>query len=562
MVNCAINFASSRSAYESSLMLMETLPSLKMLVIAAEGIPERQTKLLIKATALKDILLIGPATVGGIRAGSFKIGHSGGLSENFISCKLYREGSVSYVTKSGGLSNEINSLILTNADGVCEGIALGGDRYSGSSFICHLLRFQSDPTCKIIVVLGEIGGSEEYEVCDLLLSNKITKPIIAWCMGTGAGMIKGDIQFGHAGAFANNKQETAQAKNEALRNAGAFVPPSFELLPEMLSKIYKYLLSKSLLKIPEEPSYLPSIPIDYKAALARGIVRKSPQIYSSISDDRGEELKYGGVSISSLFRQTKNMAITDKSNDFHLSNQSIGTSHDQNQSPYCSIGVTLGLLWFKKQLPSSITRLIETIIVITADHGPAVSGAHNTIVASRAGKDLVSSLCSGLLTIGDKFGGALSGSAIQFSTAIYSNLTPNEFVSKMKKDSRHILGIGHRIKSVNNPDSRVEIIKKFVFDNFTKYPTLQYALEVEKITSSKKDNLILNVDGVIAVSFVDIFRHSGCFTKEEADFYINTEVLNGLFVVSRSIGLIGHYIDQKRLGQGLYRQPWEDICYL
>jgi len=54
------------------------------------------------------------------------------------------------------------------------------------------------------------------------------------------------------------------------------------------------------------------------------------------------------------------------------------------------------------------------ILVLTADHGAMVSGAHNTIVCSRAGKDLVSSLCSGLLTIGESFGGALNNSAKQF----------------------------------------------------------------------------------------------------------------------------------------------------
>ena len=56
--------------------------------------------------------------------------------------------------------------------------------------------------------------------------------------------------------------------------------------------------------------------------------------------------------------------------------------------------------------------------MITADHGPAVSGAHNTIVAARAGKDLISSTVSGMLTIGPRFGGALDGAAQQFSNAL------------------------------------------------------------------------------------------------------------------------------------------------
>lgn len=75
------------------------------------------------------------------------------------------------------------------------------------------------------------------------------------------------------------------------------------------------------------------------------------------------------------------------------------------------------------------------------------------------------------------------------------------------------MGIGHRIKSINNPDIRVKIIKEFVIENFPAHPLLDYALEVEKITTSKKPNLILNVDGIIATSFVDMLRNCGSFTR-------------------------------------------------
>ena len=120
--------------------------------------------------------------------------------------------------------------------------------------------------------------------------------------------------------------------------------------------------------------------------------------------------------------------------------------------------------------------------MVSADHGPAVSGAHNTIVTARAGKDLVSSLVSGLLTIvsggkwwprktlpptaychidffvcvcvcvhvqGDRFGGALDGAAQMFSQAYDSGMIPMEFVNQMRKEGKLIAGIGHRVKSVS-----------------------------------------------------------------------------------------------------------------
>lgn len=69
---------------------------------------------------------------------------------------------------------------------------------------------------------------------------------------------------------------------------------------------------------------------------------------------------------------------------------------------------------------------------------------------------------------------------------------------------------GHKVKSLTNPDMRVVIMKEFVKENFPKTPLLDYALEVEKITTAKKSNLILNVDGVIAVAFVDLLRECVC----------------------------------------------------
>lgn len=120
----------------------------------------------------------------------------------------------------------------------------------------------------------------------------------------------------------------------------------------------------------------------------------------------------------------------------------------------------------------------------------------------------------------------------------------------MRKKGELIMGVGHRVKSINNPDMRVTIIKvgfvllllflpgmlcttsfenrrrwrltfnlllllsqDFLREHFPATPLLDYALEVEKITTSKKPNLILNVDGIIGVAFVDLLRHSGCFTR-------------------------------------------------
>nr|CDJ80457.1 CoA-binding and ATP-citrate lyase succinyl-CoA ligase domain containing protein [Haemonchus contortus] len=528
-----VTFASLRSVFETVLEALH-FPQIRVIAIIAEGVPENQTRKLIKVASEKGVTLIGPATVGGIKPGCFKIGNTGGMMDNILASKLYRPGSVAYVSRSGGMSNELNNIIGANTDGVFEGIAIGGDRYPGSTYTDHIMRYQKDDRVKMMVLLGEVGGIEEYKIVDALKAGKITKPLVAWCIGTCADHITSEVQFGHAGASANALGETAAAKNAALREAGARVPHSFDDLGKLVKETFNELVDQGIVVLrPEIPP--PAVPMDYAWARELGLIRKPASFMTSICDERGEELNYAGVPITKVLEQD------------------IG------------VGGVLGLLWFQKRLPAYANKFIEICLMLTADHGPAVSGAHNTIVCARAGKDLISSLVSGLLTIGDRFGGALDGAARQFSEAIDKGWSPMQFVNEMRKQGKHIMGIGHRVKSINNPDKRVEILKNFALDRHQfkqETPLLEYALEVEKITTAKKPNLILNVDGAIGVIFVDILRQSGMFTPAEAQETIEIGALNGLFVLGRSLGFIGHYLDQRRLKQGLYRHPWDDISYI
>lgn len=524
-----INFASFRSAFETSKEALEA-ETIRVVVIIAEGVPERQSRELIKIADKQKKIIIGPATVGGIKAGAFKIANTAGTLENIILSKLYRPGSVGFVSKSGGLSNEMNFMIAQTTDGVYESIAIGGDRYPGSRLINHLLRYEVNPKIKMLVCLGEIGGMEEYEIVDALKSGKIKKPLVIWVTGTAARLLPSGLQFGHAGAMAGSEKETAEAKNKALKEAGALVPESYEDFDKLIKQTFEKLKNKGKIE-PIKEIEPPKIPLDYNEAIRLGLVRRPTDVVVTISDDRGDVPTFAGVGLDEIIRQNK------------------------------SIGYVIGLLWFKKELPDFAQQFIEMVIKLTADHGPAVSGAHNAIITARAGKDLMSSVASGILTIGPRFGGAISDAAKYFREALQKQMQPPEFVKYMKDIVQiNIPGIGHRIKSVQNPDVRVTLLKEFVFKNFPKHPHLDYALEVEKLTTSKRNNLILNVDGCIGITFLDLLENLD-FTKEEIEDVIYSEALNGLFVLGRSIGLMGHVFDQKRQRAGLYRQPWDEILF-
>ncbi len=525
-----INFASFRSAFDSSKKALEQ-DSINTVVIIAEGIPERMARELADYSKKKNKMIIGPATVGGIQAGAFKIGNTAGTVDNIIACKLHRPGSVGFVSKSGGLSNEMYNMLAMTTDGLFEGIAIGGDAYPGSTLLEHALRFENMPEVKMMVVLGELGGKDEYTIVEAKKSGKLTKPIVAWVTGTCAKVFPSEVQFGHAGAKSGAELETAEAKNKALAEAGIVVPDSFEDLDKKIAEVYQGLVKDGTIT-PAEDVDPPKLPMDYKAAVSAGIVRKPCNFVCTISDDRGEEVTYGGVPISEII---------------------------ENDS---GIGDVISLLWFKKKIPKYGSKFIELVLLIAAEHGPCVSGAHNAIVASRAGKDLVSSVASGLLTIGPRFGGAIDDAARYFKDACDRGLGADEFVAEMKKKNKRIPGIGHRIKSAKNPDKRVELLKEYAKKNFPQTKYLDYALSVEAETLKKANNLILNVDGCIGILFLDMMSSCECFSKKDTDEIVEIGYLNGLFVLARSIGLIGHVLDQKRLKASLYRHPWDDVLFL
>jgi ATP-citrate lyase alpha-subunit len=523
-----VNFASERSSADSTMEALEA-DTIRTVIMIAEGVPQRDTRKIAAYAKKHGKWVIGPATVGGIKPGCFKIGNAAGTIQNIRDTKLYRPGSVGFVSVSGGLSNEGYNIVSLNTDGVYEGYAVGGDVYPATTLLDHLLRYEKNPKIKMMVSLGELGGRDEYEIVKAIKEGKLTKPLVMWVTGTCSKMLPSGVQFGHAGAKSDSEDTTAQAKNKALKNAGVVVPESFDDYGEKIKETFEKLKAEGKIEEMEEPA-VPNIPMDYKQAVAEGIVRKPTSFISTICDETGEVHNYCGVPIDQVIKEGY------------------------------GIGGVLGLLWFKKNMPKYARDFLELVIQIVADHGPAVSGAHNTIVTARAGKSLIESIVSGILTIGPRFGGAVNGAAKHFSWGMENNMAPRDFITAMKAKNVRVQGIGHKIHSVDDPDVRVEIMVEFAREHFPETPLLDYALDVQKVTTMKKNTLILNVDGCIGVLCVDLLKNLG-YPDEEIKEMIEMGFFNALFIIGRTMGFMGHYFDQKRLKAGLYRHPWDDILY-
>ncbi len=510
--NTCLVYIGANRAYTGCMEALDN-DKIKFVSMITEGVPEKDAKLLIKHSKKVNKLLNGPSAIGIISAGECRLGVVGGEYNNLKLSKLYRQGSFGVLTKSGGLSNEIMWLVSQFADGITTTIGIGGDAYPCTDFVTYLELFEKDPQTKSVIIVGEMGGDLEEKAAEWYAAKPRRIKLVAVVSGFCQESLPKGMKFGHAGAKEGQHGEgSARSKSDILKKAGVIVPPTFGDLGNTIKQVYEDLKATGQASVVEDipASQLPDLPRKVEEVLGSGDIMVQPLLKTTITDDRGEEPLYCGYPASDLIEKGYDIP--------HI----------------------LGLLWNKRLINDKEAEVIRRILMLTADHGPCVSGALATIMAACAGIGMSQSVAAGLIMIGPRFGGAVTDAGKFFNYGLLNY--PNDitgFLAYMKKNHGPVPGIGHRVKSVKNPDRRVLELKKCVRELGLRTPHLDYALEVEKVTTSKKGNLILNVDGCIACILTDLG--------------FPNETLNGFFVLARTIGMIGHWADQKREGGKLIR---------
>lgn len=205
----------------------------KTLLIVAENVPVKDTALMIERARAKSCRLIGPSSVGVLNTKLGKLGSIGKPQEK----RMFKEGSVGIISKSGGMCAE-TSLILTNENiGQSTVVGIGGDVLLGSDFADILELFEKDEETKAVVLFGEIGGYYEHKVAQMVKSGEFSKPIVAFISGRFAQKLNRNLALGHAGAIIEGENTTAQAKKEVLEEAGVLVAQYHHQIPELLKQV-------------------------------------------------------------------------------------------------------------------------------------------------------------------------------------------------------------------------------------------------------------------------------------------------------------------------------------
>jgi len=197
---------------------------LRLVVVVAEAVPLSDSVKMLRFASERGAFVLGPDTAGLISPGRSKLGVQ--------PHRLFSEGPVGMISRSGALSYETAKTLTECGTGQSTVIGLGGGPVWGFTCLDALRLFQDDKETRAVVLLGEIGGHMEEDAADYI-KKEFSKPVVALIVGRTAPLGQ---KMGHAGAIIQQGRGSAQDKIDALRAAGALIARAPREIPDLLRK--------------------------------------------------------------------------------------------------------------------------------------------------------------------------------------------------------------------------------------------------------------------------------------------------------------------------------------
>jgi len=219
--NTSVIFVPARFAADAIFEAADA--GVELIVCITEGLPVQDMMRVRAYLDQKGARLVGPNCPGLLTPGEAKVG--------IIPGNIAIPGNVGVVSRSGTLTYEVLYAMKLLGLGATTTVGIGGDPVNGTSFLDALKMFEEDPQTEKVVLIGEIGGTDEQKAAEYI-ADHMTKPVVGFIAGQTAPPGK---RMGHAGAIVEGGEGTAAEKIEALEKAGVKVAKH----PEEIAQILK-----------------------------------------------------------------------------------------------------------------------------------------------------------------------------------------------------------------------------------------------------------------------------------------------------------------------------------
>lgn len=458
----------------------------KLLVLVADRVPVWDAMEIMEEAGRFGARVVGPNTLGIASPGRAVVGMIGGRAESareWFKPPLPGGTGVGIVSRSGGMSSSTAYYCGQAGVRISSIVHIGGDAVLGIRIPDVALLFEQDPETDAIVVFGEIGGSQEEELAELIASGRITKPVVAYVGGKAA---TSGTRFSHAGAIIEGNRGTHAGKVKALREAGATVADAFGELPAAVVGVLRSRGSGSLMTDAER-----------KAVWTTGVTRIAPN-----------SVAVRGHDIAGLMG-------------------------------HASFGATVYLILAGRLPDEQVGRLMDAVLVSSIDHGATPPSCLAARTVASTGATLSASVAAGIMSINRHHGGAIEDAARYLGSLLASCKASGraldelaaEEVARIKASGERISGFGHRIHTKDPRTARLFALAAEA--GLTEHGTTHMAAAraVERAFAAIGRALPINVDGALGAIL--------------ADLGLDPRVFNGIFMIARTPGLVAHVVEEQ-----------------
>lgn len=457
----------------------------KFLVIVPDRVPVWDAMAIAECAKQHGARFVGPNTLGVLSPGRGVLGMIGGRAAS--AREWFKPGHVGVISRSGGMTSSCGYYLGRQGIGLSTLVHVGGDQVLSTRIPDAALMFEADPDTKAIVIFGEIGGSQEEQLADLIRAKKVTKPVVAYIGGAAA---REGTRFSHAGAIIEGGKGTHAGKVKALREVGATVVEGFGDLPAATLKV----LTEN------------GIPLVSREATAAMAARNPNAWTTAVTEIKPNHVGVRGYNIADLMGKV-------------------------------SYGQAVYLI-LRGELPTpEVGKLMDAIIVSSIDHGATPPSCLAARTVASTGASLSASVAAGIMSINRHHGGAIEDCArtlkrIMDRAAEQADTTidqaAQQVIDEFKARGERLPGFGHRYHTADPRTARLfELARKAGVDG----PHMQAAEAVVRRCAVAGKRIPLNVDGAVGAVL--------------ADLGFDPAVMNGLFMIARTAGLVAHVIEEQ-----------------